>query len=467
MCGPFPLSESSPCSQSDTLLRYRESEPALTDRRSAETGYHKSRRLIVKRTALLLAWCLLVPTLVWGDEKEAAPQTLPKVHKIAVGGEGGWDYLTVDSPARRLYVSRGNRVVVIDLETEKIVGELPDTPGIHGIAIVSELGKGYTSNGSDSSVTVFDLKTLKALKKIEARGVPDAILYDAHSKRVFTFNHSTDDATAIDTIEDKVVGTITFEAEPEAAVADGQGHIFVNLRSTSEIGEFDAKSLKILNRWPLAPGVRPNGLGFDAKHRRLFSTCGNQKMVVMDANTGKVLADADIGRGSDGCLFDAEKGLAYSSNGEGTITAVRETEPGKFTPVRTIPTQSGARTLTHDPKTHRWYRSAATVASSSAWRRAMASRSAAVAALRSSASFRRASAAARWAAVSFSRRSRSTALDLKICTASAIAPISSRRDCPSISTDRSPPTIPVTKPSGVCGPTPDRWSRPPAFFQGP
>jgi hypothetical protein len=239
---------------------------------------------------------------------------------------------------------------------------LPDTPGIHGIAIVPDLGKGFTSNGSNSSVTVFDLKSLKATKKIEARGVPDAILYDAASKRVLTFNHQTNDATVIDAIGEAVVGTIAFDAEPEAAVADGKGHVFVNLRSTSEIAELDATSLKILNRWPLAPGVRPNGLGFDAKHRRLFSTCGNQTMVVMDADKGSVVGTAEIGRGSDGCVFDPGTGLAYSSNGDGTITVVGETDPGKFGVVSTIPTQPGARTMALDPRTHRLYLSAATVA---------------------------------------------------------------------------------------------------------
>ena len=285
-----------------------------------------------------------------------------KVHKIAVGGEGGWDYLSVDSESRRLYVSRGNRVVVIDLDQETVVGELPETPGIHGVAIVPQLSKGFTSNGADATVTFFDTKTLTAAGTIEARGVPDAILYDSVSKRVFTFNHKTDDATAIDAVNNKVVGTITFDAEPEAAVADGRGHIFVNLRSTSEIAEVDATSLKILNRWPLAPGVRPNGLGFDPKHRRLFSTCGNQKMVVMDADNGKVLGTADIGRGSDGCVFDSEKGLAFSSNGDGTITVVGESAPNSFAAVATIQTQPGARTMTIDPKTHRLYLSAATVA---------------------------------------------------------------------------------------------------------
>lgn len=288
----------------------------------------------------------------------------PKQHKIAVGGEGGWDYLTVDSAARRLYVARSNRVVVIDLDQETVVGELPDTPGVHGIALVPELSKGFTSNGADGTVTVFDLKSLKATGKIEARGVPDAILYDSVSKRIFTFNHGTNDATVIDSVGESVVGTILFDSEPEAAVADGKGHVFVNLRSTSEVAEIDAASLKVLNRWPLAPGVHPSGLGFDAKYRRLFSTCGNQTMVVMDANTGTVLSRAGIGQGSEGCVFDPGTERAYSSNGDGTITVVRETSAGKFAAVSTIPTQQGARTMALDPKTHRLYLPAAAVAPS-------------------------------------------------------------------------------------------------------
>lgn len=286
----------------------------------------------------------------------------PKIHKMEIGGEGGWDYLSVDSETKRLYVSRGNRVVVVDLDSEKVIGELPDTPGVHGVAIVSELGKGFTSNGSDSTLTVFDLKSLKPTGKIEARGVPDAILYDAFSKRVFSFNHKTDDATVVDVVTEKVVGTIAFEAEPEAAVVDGKGRLYVNLRSTSEVAEIDTKSLAILNRWPLAPGVRPNGLGFDAKNRRLFSTCGNQKMVVMDAVQGKVLGTAEIGKGSDGCVFNPSNQYAYSSNGDGTISVVGENESGKIETLGTIPTQSGARTMTIDPIKHRLYLSAATSA---------------------------------------------------------------------------------------------------------
>ena len=278
----------------------------------------------MKRGSFVLSAVLLV--LMAADLQAQTPTVPPaKVHKIAVGGEGGWDYLTVDPDARRLYVSRGNRVVVLDLDKETVVGELADTPGVHGIAVVPELGKGFTSNGSDSSVTVFDLKTLKATGKIKARGVPDAILYDPASKRVITFNHRTNDGTSIDPATEKVVGTIDFGGEPEAAVADGKGHIFVNIRSSSEIAEFDPLTLKILNRWPLAPGQRPNGLAIDAKNRRLFSGCnGNSKMVVMDADKGTVIATVDIGRGSDGCGFDPAKGLAYSSNGgDGTVDGHR------------------------------------------------------------------------------------------------------------------------------------------------
>ena len=209
-------------------------------------------------------------------------------------------------------------------------------------------------------MTVFDLKTLKETGKVKAHGTPDAILYDPPSGRVFTFNHGTDDTTAIDAKDETVAGTLALDGEPEAAVSDGKGHIFVNVRSKSEIAEFDAHTLKVLNRWPLAPGVRPNGLAIDKEHRRLFSTCGNQKMVVMDADKGTVITTVDIGRGSDGCMFDPSKGLAYSSNGDGTVTVVGEGEPGQYHVVSTIPTQAGARTMTLDPKTHRLYLSAAT-----------------------------------------------------------------------------------------------------------
>jgi DNA-binding beta-propeller fold protein YncE len=297
---------------------------------------------------------------------EPAPQGTQapavKVRKIPVGGEGGWDYLTADPEGRRLYISRGDHVVVVDLDKETVVGELPETPGIHGIAVVPELGKGFTSNGRDSTVTMFDLKTLKATGKIKASGTPDAILYDPASSRVFTFNHGTNNLTAIDPSGGTVAGTIDLGGEPEAAVADGKGHLFINIRDKSEIVDFDAKALKVLKRYPLAPGTRPTGLAMDAAKRKLFSACGgNQKMVVMDADTGKVVNSLDIGRGCDGCVFDTSTGTAYSSNGgDGTLTAVKESEPGVYKVVATIPTQATARTIAIDPKTHRIYLPAAT-----------------------------------------------------------------------------------------------------------
>ena len=255
-------------------------------------------------------------------------------------------------------------MIVVDLDKEIVVGELANTPGVHGIAVVPSLGKGFTTNGQDSSVSVFDLKTLKETARLKASGMPDAILYDDVSGRVFTFNHRTDETTAIDAKTEKVVGSLTFGGEPEGAATDGKGHIFVNLRSTSEILEFDAATLKILNRWPLAPGQRPTGLAIDRAKRRLYSACGgNQKMVVMDADKGTILGTADIGRGCDGDAFDPEKGLAYSSNGgDGTVTVVSESKPGTFEAVATITTQPSARTMTLDPKTHRLYLSAATQA---------------------------------------------------------------------------------------------------------
>jgi YVTN family beta-propeller protein len=291
-----------------------------------------------------------------------------KIHKIALGGEGGWDYLTADSAAKRLYVSGGDRIVVVDTESEKPVGEVTGTPGVHGVAVVPELGRGFTSNGRDDTVTVFDLKTLKSLGTIKVGGRPDAIMFDPESNRVFTYNHGSKDATAVDPSAMSTAGTVLLEGVPEAAVSDGRGHVFVNMMDKNEVVEFDARSLKVLNRWSLAPGTRPTGLALDREHRRLFSVCSSSAtMMVVDADKGTILAKLPIGRGSDGCVFDADRGLAFSSNGgDGTLTVVKEEKPGEFGVVATIPTQPGARTMTIDPKTHRVYLSAATMAAAPA-----------------------------------------------------------------------------------------------------
>ena len=284
-----------------------------------------------------------------------------KVHKIAIGGEGGWDFLEVDAANRRLYVTRGTRVIVVDLDSEKVVGEIPETPGVHGVAFVPDLGRGFTSNGGDSSATVFDTKTLKTLGKVKANGRPDIIYFEPQSRRVFTFNHGTNDTTAIDPAEMKAVGTLALGGVPELAVSDEKGHIFVNLEDKSEIVEFDAKTLKILSRFSLAPGEEPTGLAFDPKERKLFSTCANRKLVVADADSGKVVQTLDIGPGPDGCVFDAETGLVFSSNGgDGTLTIIRAQSPGRYEVAKTVQTQVSAKTIALDPKTHRVYLSAAT-----------------------------------------------------------------------------------------------------------
>ena len=302
--------------------------------------------------AVAVCGLLATPSLTAGAD--ASGYKVTKQFKL--GGEGGWDDLTVDPDAHRLYVGRSTRLQVIDVDSGKVVGEIPNTPGIHAVALAPEFGRGFTSNGRDSSVTVFDLKTLATVTRIpiDAQN-PDAILYEPVSKRIFTFNGRSRNATAIDAASDSVVGTVPLGGKPEAAVADGHGHVFVNLEDSSAVVGFDARSLKTESRWPIAPGEEPSGLAIDREHHRLFSGCGNQKMMVIDDESGKVVADLPIGKGVDGTAFDPGTGLAFSSNGEGTLTVVREASPSKFEVVGNVTTQRGARTLALDPKSHRIY----------------------------------------------------------------------------------------------------------------
>ena len=314
----------------------------------------------MSRLALLLAPLALL-TLVVPARAQDPVARYDKVHKITIGGEGGWDFLEVDAANRQLYVTRGTHVVVVDLESEKVVGEIPDTPGVHGVAFVADLGRGFTSNGSDSTTTVFDLKSLKTIGKVKANGRPDIIKFEPVNRRVFTFNHGTNDTTAIDPEAMKVVGSLALGGVPELAVSDEKGHIFVNLEDKSEIVEFDARSLKILKQFPLAPGEEPTGLAFDPRTRKLFSTCANRMLVVSDADSGKVVQTLEIGPGPDGCVFDAATGLVFaSSGGDGTLAVIRPTSPGPYEVARTIKTQVSAKTIALDPKTHRLYLSAAT-----------------------------------------------------------------------------------------------------------
>jgi len=284
-----------------------------------------------------------------------------KIHTIKIGGEGGWDFLEVDNANRKLYVTRGTRVVVVDLDTEKVVGEIPDTPGVHGVAFAPDLNRGFTSNGGDSTVTVFDVKTLKTLGKVKANGRPDIICFEPVTRRVLTFNHGSNDITAIDPDAMTNVGTLSAEGVPELAVSDDKGQVWVNLEDKSEILHFDAKTLKVLKKFSLAPGEAPTGLAFDPKTRKLFSTCNNKTLVIADADSGKVVQTLPIGPGPDGCVRDVSTGLVFaSSGGDGTVAVVRESAPGKYEVAKTIKTQVSAKTIALDPKTHRLYLSAAT-----------------------------------------------------------------------------------------------------------
>jgi DNA-binding beta-propeller fold protein YncE len=313
------------------------------------------------RLGFALASALMLSGLAASTKAQDPASRYDKVRKIAIGGDGGWDFLEVDAANRKLYVARATRVVVVDLDTEKVVGEISGTPGVHGIAFVPELNRGFTSNGGNSTVTVFDLKTLKTLGTVKANGKPDIITYEPVTKRVLSFNHGTNDITAIDPAEMKVVGTLAAGGVPELACSDEKGHVFCNLEDTSEIIEFDAASMKLIKKFSLAPGEEPTGLAFDAKQRKLFSTCANKKLVVADADSGKVVQTLEIGPGPDGCIFDAERKLIFSSNGgDGTITVIREATPGQYEVAANIKTQVSAKTIAMDPKTHRLYLSAAT-----------------------------------------------------------------------------------------------------------
>lgn len=282
-----------------------------------------------------------------------------ELKKISIPGDGGWDYLTVDPAARRLYVARSSHVSVVDIDSDTLVGDIPNTKGVHGVAIAPKLGKGYTSNGGDNTVTVFDVKTLKEISHIPVGSGPDAIVFEAASRRVFTLNGQSGDATAIDTQTGKVVGTLPLGGRPEFAVSDDKGKVYVNIEDKSEIVQIDAQSLKILNRWPLAPGEEPTGLSIDKKRGRLFSVCANKKMVILDTASGKVIGSPTIGDGPDASAFDPGTGLAISSNGEGNLTLVQTGSGADFPVAATVATQPGARTMALDPKTHRIYLAAA------------------------------------------------------------------------------------------------------------
>jgi DNA-binding beta-propeller fold protein YncE len=275
--------------------------------------------------------------------------------KTVIGGEGGWDYVSVSTEDRRIYVSHNSQVEVLNADTHEKIGIIP-TNGVHGICAIQSLGKGFITNGKTNNVTVFDIKTLKPLAQIGTDADPDALLYDSFSNRVFIFNNDGKSITAIDALSNKVIKTFNVGGKPETGITNGAGAIYVNLEDANEIVVFDSKTLVINKRFKLSPGEEPTGLAFDKQTHRLFSTCRKSElMMVMDADNGNVIARLPIGKMTDGAIFNDQSKFVACSNGEGTITIVKELAPDKFEVVDTIVTARGAKTLAFDRKTEHLY----------------------------------------------------------------------------------------------------------------
>jgi DNA-binding beta-propeller fold protein YncE len=284
------------------------------------------------------------------------------IKEIAIGGPGGWDYISIDPQARRLYVSHSTKVVVVDLDTDKVVGEISPTPGVHGFALAPDLGRGFSSNGRENTSTIVDLKTLATIGKVETGANPDAILYEPERREVYTFNGTGKSATVFDAQTGKVTATIDLGGKPEAPVTDRAAHrIFVNLEDTATIAAIDTSTHGVVAKWPLTGCEEPTGLGYDAAHHRLFSACHNKVMTMTDSVSGKVLTSMPIDARTDGAAFDPSTGYAFASNGEGTVTIAHLDGPDALKVVQTLKTQPSARTMVLDPTTHYIYLPAATM----------------------------------------------------------------------------------------------------------
>lgn len=285
----------------------------------------------------------------WSGGAAAAPWQI--MNRWNVGGAGGWDYLSVEPGTSRLFVSRGDRADVIDTTSGRVVGSVPDTPGIHGIAFAPALNRGYTSNGRANSVTAFALDTLMLVQRASVPGAnPDAILFEPSGAHVFTFNGSSKDVTVLDAKTLAVVATIPAPGKPEFAVHDGAGSVFANIETEpGQLLAIDAATLKVRAVWPLPGCDSPTGLAIDSQRHRLFSVCDNKVMVVTDALSGRQVARVPIGAGPDAAAYDAQRGLVFSSNGDGSLSIIQQTAADVYRPSATIATQRGARTMALDP----------------------------------------------------------------------------------------------------------------------
>ena len=278
------------------------------------------------------------------------------LNEIPIGGEGSWDILTIDSNAARLYLSHATKVVVVDLNKNTIAGEIADTPGVHGFMPVPEFEHGFSSNGKEAKSSVVDLTTLKTISKVDTGESPDAIVYEPQHHEVYIFNHKGNSVTVVDAKEAKVVATIPLGGGPEFAVVDqAAGRVYCNIEDKSEVAVIDVAKHEVVARWPIAPGEEASGIALDAPHHRLFSTCHNKMMTMLDTQSGKVVGTAPIGSGVDGAAFDDSTQLVFASCGEGVTNILKEETPDKLTVVQTLKTERGARTMALDPKTHRIY----------------------------------------------------------------------------------------------------------------
>jgi len=299
---------------------------------------------------------LLLGLIAFWEATVVAQEPYKFLNEIPIGGEGGWDILTIDSAASRLYLSHATKVVVVDLNKNAVAGEIADTPGVHGFVAVLELQRGFSSNGKEAKSSVVDLKTLKTVSKIDTGESPDALVYEPLRGEVYVFNHKGNSATVIDAKQTKVTATIPLGGGPEFAVADANAkRIYCNIEDKSEVAVIDTEKHEVIARWPVAPGTEPSGIALDAAHHRLFTTCHNKMVAMLDTETGKVIVSVPIGAGVDGCAFDEATQLAFASCGDGTTTIAKEETPEKLTVVQTLNTERGARTLAIDPKTHRIY----------------------------------------------------------------------------------------------------------------
>ena len=290
----------------------------------------------------------------------AFSQNYKIVNKFPVKGEGGWDYLTSDPETGRLFISHGNVVNVMDEKTGKLLGTIPGMKGVHGIALAPDLNKGFISDGRDSSVIVFDLKTLDTIAKLPVSGInPDCIIYDSYTHRIFTFNGRSSNCSVFDAKTYRLVATIPLNGKPEFAVSNERGKVYVNIEDKSTIGVINVMALAVEIYRSLAPGENPSGLAIDLMNYLLFAVCDNKTMVVMNAETGRIVTTVPIGEGPDAVAYDPELKRVYSSNGDGTLTVVQEVSGSEFKVLENVTTQKGARTLALDTKTHHIYLAAA------------------------------------------------------------------------------------------------------------